>query len=50
MKITFDDQLTKVKFFEILKQLGDLQLFTQFYDAQGLCLKAEGLQGLFLKK
>ena len=50
MKITFDDQLTKVKFFEILKQLGDLQLFTQFYDAQRLCLKAKGLQGLFLKK
>ena len=49
LKTTCDDQLTKAKFIEILKQLGDLQLFTQFYDSQRLRLKTEGLQGQFLK-
>ena len=36
LKTTFDDQLRKAKFVEILKQLNDLQLFTQFYDSQRL--------------
>ena len=34
---------------EILKQLGDFQLFTQFYESQMLCLKTKGLTGQFLK-
>ena len=49
LKTTFDDQLMKAKFVEILKQLGDLQLFAQFYDLQRLCLKTKGLIGQFLK-
>ena len=35
----FNDQLTKGKFVEILKQLGDFQLFEQFYQSQRLRLK-----------
>ena len=45
----FIDQLTKGKFTEILKQLGNFQLLTQFFDSQRLCLKTKGLQGHFLK-
>ena len=32
-----------------LKQLGDFQLFEQFYQSQRLCLKTKGLAGQFLK-
>ena len=34
---------------EILKQLGDFQLFNQFYESQRLRLKTKGLTGQFLK-
>ena len=44
LKITFDDHLTKGKFVEILKQIGNLQLFNQFYDPQRIRLKTEGPQ------
>ena len=50
LKTTFDHQLTKAEFVEILKQLGDFQLFIQFYDSQRLRLKTGGLQGQFLEK
>ena len=49
LKNMFNDQLTKGKFVEILKQLGDFQLFEQFYQSQRLCLKTKGLSGQFLK-
>ena len=45
----FNDQLMKGKIVEILKQLGDFQLFTEFYESQRLRLKTKGLTGQFLK-
>ena len=45
----FNNQLTKGKFVEILKQLGDFQLFKQFYQPQRLRLKTKGLTRQFFK-
>ena len=49
LKIKLDENVTKGAFVEILKEIGDHQLFSQFYDSQQIRLKTKGLQGQFLK-
>ena len=49
MKIKLDDNITNGAFVKILKDLGNHQLFNQFYDSQRVRLKMKGLQGQFLK-
>ena len=49
LKLKLDNDVTKGVFVEILKEIGDHQLFNQFYDLQRVRLKTKGLQGQFLK-
>ena len=49
LKLKLNDDATKGVFVEILKGIGDHQLFNQFYESQRVRLKTKGPQGQFLK-
>ena len=49
LKLKLNNNVTKGAFVEILKEIGDHQLFNQFYDSQRIRLKTKGLQGQILK-
>ena len=52
LMIQLNDKPTKCEFVDVcdvLKGIGDYQLFSRFFESQRMRLKTKGLQGQFLK-